>query len=130
MGRLSTIRLFSGVTINTAALSFRPVFWKTNGANRFEMGLDNTDTNIYFTGWNGSAGSEVTSGTPLLIGRTNNTVTTGILAHTGSSLGFYSTTPATKQTVLGSWSADTPGTLLSLLTALATIGLITDGTIA
>ena len=121
---------FAAVTINTAALAYRPIFWRTGGANRFEQGLDNTDTNIYFTGWTGSVGAETTSGTPLMLGRTNNTVTTGILAHTGSSLGFYSTTPAVKQTVLGSRGADTAGTLLSLLTALSTIGILTDGTIA
>lgn len=48
----------------------------------------------------------------------------GTLRHRGASLSFYNATPIAKQTVSGS---RTDGTALeSLLTALATIGLITD----
>lgn len=46
------------------------------------------------------------------------------LAHRGTKIGFYNTTPATKQTVTGSRGSN--AALASLLTALATLGLITD----
>jgi hypothetical protein len=48
----------------------------------------------------------------------------GALNHDGSTVGFYNTTPATKQTVTGSRGGN--AALASLLTALSTIGLITD----
>lgn len=50
------------------------------------------------------------------------------LAHLGSTLGFYAATPVTKPTVSGSRGGN--AALASLLTALATLGLITDGTSA
>lgn len=48
----------------------------------------------------------------------------GDFQHKGTNLGFYSATVAAKQTVTGSKVAN--AALASLLTALATIGLITD----
>lgn len=50
------------------------------------------------------------------------------LAHTGASVGFYSTTPIAKPTVSG--SRDANAALQSLLTQLAALGLITDSTSA
>lgn len=50
------------------------------------------------------------------------------LAHRGTKAGFYNTTPQTKQTVTGSRGGN--AALASLLTALATVGLITDSTTA
>lgn len=50
----------------------------------------------------------------------------GDLNHDGTNIGFYGTAPAAKQTVTGSRLASPA--LASLLTALATIGLITDST--
>jgi len=50
------------------------------------------------------------------------------LAHRGTLAGFYNTAPAAKQTVTGSRSGN--AALTSLLTALATVGLITDSTTA
>ena len=55
---------------------------------------------------------------------TNNVEIDGALNHDGSTVGFYNTTPATKQTVTGSRGGN--AALASLLTALSTIGLITD----
>ena len=61
---------------------------------------------------------------------TNSTLTallhtiTANLKHDGTSIGFYSTTPQTKQTVSGSKNGNSA--LASLLSALDTIGLITD----
>lgn len=52
----------------------------------------------------------------------------GALNHDGSTIGFYNTTPASKQTVSGSRGAN--AALASLLTALSTIGLITDSSTA
>lgn len=50
------------------------------------------------------------------------------LAHRGSKLGFYNTAPVTKQTVTGSRGGN--AALASLLTALATVGEITDSSTA
>lgn len=50
------------------------------------------------------------------------------LAHRGSKAGFYNATPATKQAVSGSRGGN--AALASLITALATVGLITDSTSA
>lgn len=50
------------------------------------------------------------------------------LQHLGASLGFYNTTATTKQTVAGSRGGN--AALASLITALATIGLVTDSTTA
>lgn len=52
----------------------------------------------------------------------------GDLDHDGANAGFYGTAPATKQTVTGSRGGN--AALASLLTALATIGLITDSSSA
>lgn len=69
--------------------------------------------------------------TNLLVGTTTDGMTTGgsiaiaqDLAHRGSKLGVFNTTPITKQTVTGSRSSN--AALASLLTALAAYGLITD----
>lgn len=53
---------------------------------------------------------------------------TGNLDHDGSNVGFYNTTPTTKQTVTGSRGGN--AALASLLTGLAAIGLITDSSSA
>jgi hypothetical protein len=54
-------------------------------------------------------------------------VSVGNLSHTGTTLGFYGTTPATVPTVAG--FRDVPeSALANLLTALADLGLIVDST--
>ncbi len=58
----------------------------------------------------------------------NNLSEVGALDHDGSTLGFYGTAPTTKQAPTGSRGGN--AALASLLTALATIGLITDSTSA
>jgi len=50
----------------------------------------------------------------------------GDLAHAGSQVGFFSTAPAARYTVTGSRGAN--AALASLLTALASYGLLVDGT--
>lgn len=52
----------------------------------------------------------------------------GALAHQGSTLGFYNTTPTTKPTVTGSRGSN--AALADLLTKLAGLGLLTDSTTA
>jgi hypothetical protein len=52
----------------------------------------------------------------------------GDLDHDGSNVGFYAAAPAAKQTVTGSRGGN--AALASLLTGLATIGLITDSSSA
>lgn len=52
----------------------------------------------------------------------------GALDHDGSTAGFFGATPASKPTVTG--SRDGNAALASLITALATLGLVTDSTTA
>lgn len=52
----------------------------------------------------------------------------GALAHQGSTLGFYNTTPTTKPTITGSRGGN--AALADLLTKLAGLGLLTDSTTA
>jgi hypothetical protein len=54
------------------------------------------------------------------------TSTGALIGNTGQSIGFYGATRVAKQTVTGSRGAN--AALASLLTALATLGLITDST--
>jgi hypothetical protein len=71
----------------------------------------------------------------LLIGTTTDGLTSGgslavaqDFGHRGTKVGFYNTTPVTKPTVTGSRGGN--AALASLLTALASEGLITDSTTA
>ena len=52
----------------------------------------------------------------------------GTLDHDGSTVGFYNVTPVSKQAVTGSRGGN--AALASLLTALSTIGLITNSSTA
>jgi hypothetical protein len=77
----------------------------------------------------------ISSSGNLLIGTSTDGMTSGgslaitkDLAHRGTLAGFYNTTPAAKQTVTGSRGGN--AALASLLTALATTGLITDSSTA
>lgn len=54
------------------------------------------------------------------------TVKIPVLRHTGSTLGFYNTIPITKPTITGSRGGNQA--VASILTQLALLGLITDGT--
>lgn len=62
------------------------------------------------------------------IGLSGNLYLGGTLAHQGSSLGFYNASPVSKPTITGSRGDGTA--LASLLTQLASLGLITDSTTA
>jgi hypothetical protein len=77
----------------------------------------------------------ISSGGSLLVGTSTDGMTANgsvaiakDLAHRGTLLGFYNTSPASKQTVTGSRGGN--AALASLLTALATTGLITDSSTA
>ena len=63
-----------------------------------------------------TAGGLVTASNGITIG--------GALDHDGSTVGFYGTAPVAKPTVTGSRGAN--AALASLLTALASLGLLTD----
>ncbi|MFD1657006.1 hypothetical protein ACFSL4_01830 [Streptomyces caeni] len=61
--------------------------------------------------------------------KTDDSLTVALaLKHLGTTLGFYGATPAARPTVTGSRGGN--AALASLLTALATLGLITDSTTA
>jgi len=84
----------------------------TSGGGAIILGDGTTsDTNLYR-----SAADTLKTDDSFHVGAT--------LRHLGTSLGFYNTAAATKQTVTGSRGSN--AALTSLLTALATIGLITD----
>lgn len=90
-------------------------------AQRWNLYVDGTATN-YLAG-------------NLLVGTTTDGMTAGgslaiakDLAHRGTLVGFFNTAPAAKPTITGSRGGNTA--LASLLTALATLGLITDNTSA
>ena len=70
-------------------------------------------------------GKLLTSGVDVAVG---NLQVTGGLDHDGSTVGFYNVTPASKQAVTGSRGGN--AALASLLTALSTIGLITNSSTA
>ncbi|OPZ74491.1 MAG: hypothetical protein BWY79_02097 [Actinobacteria bacterium ADurb.Bin444] len=89
--------------------------------NRWNLYVDGTATN-YLAGnvLVGTTTDGMTAGGSLAIAKD--------LAHRGTLVGFYNTTPAAKPTVTGSRGGN--AALASLLTALATLGLVTDNTSA
>ena len=88
-----------------------------------------TDDTIYvgvkLSGGSFAWGLLVVSGRDTLV---NTLEVDGAIDHDGSTIGFYGTAPATKQTVTGSRGGN--AALNSLCTALAAIGLITNSTSA
>ena len=70
----------------------------------------------------------VVGGVPALQMQAAQTTITNSLSLTGSGIGFFGTSPTTKPTVTGSRGGN--AALTSLLTALATLGLITNSTTA
>ncbi len=91
---------------------------------------------IYMSGWNGAAikDGSIVFGVDESVNlykdaanvlKTDDTLRVGAdFAHQGSNLGFFNTAPTTKKTVTGSRGAN--AALTSLLTQLASYGLITD----
>ena len=61
-----------------------------------------------------------------IVALTSVTLPKTIMGATGGSIGFYGTTPGAKPTITGSKGAN--AALTSLLSALATLGLVTDST--
>ncbi|MDX3637679.1 hypothetical protein PV728_47415 [Streptomyces europaeiscabiei] len=91
--------------------------WRVLAGGTFEVGPGNAarDTN-----WRRSAANEWTTDDSVIVSL--------MLRHLGTTLGFYGATATTKPSVTGSRGGN--AALASLLTALATLGLITDGTSA
>ena len=75
---------------------------------------------------NSSLGIKMTYGSPMTTKVYGTLEIEGNLNHDGNSVGFYATTPAVQQDITGSRGSN--AALASLLTALETIGLITDST--
>jgi hypothetical protein len=114
-----------------------------NAAGSADLALIATDaSDNLFVGTTAAGGSrtantiiDTTGGVFIRSGGNNRVTASGSivtinasLAHTGTSVGFYSTSAAVKQTVSGSRGGN--AALASLLTALATVGLITDSSSA
>lgn len=91
--------------------------WRVLASGTLEAGPGNAarDTN-----WRRSAANEWTTDDSVIVSL--------MLRHLGSTLGFYGATATTKPTVTGSKGGN--AALGSLITALATLGLITDTTTA
>lgn len=85
-----------------------------HGTNRFEIWMD-TDAGIFFR----ESGNEISSDSS---GRVRHRAASIMLDST--NLGFYGTTPAAKPTITGSRGSN--AALASLLTSLASLGLLTD----
>ncbi len=90
--------------------------------NTYQMGTDSTGLGVA-DWWLYNSGT----GHQMLIANPDDSLTVKYgLQHTGSTLGFYSATPVTKQTVTGCRSDGTA--LASLITALKNLGLVNDQT--
>lgn len=124
----------AGVKMNGAANSLRFIRFTTSSVARWDIGAGansesgDAGADVFFSRYNDAGTFQ---GIALSVYRSNGKVQTeaelqigGALNHDGSTVGFYGTTPATKQTVTGSRGAN--AALASLLTALAAIGLLTD----
>jgi hypothetical protein len=124
-GDLTAVRLFLNDDSN-----FNLQFSGSNPLLTFDSGdflLFTRSTSSY--GFNvGSVQKLGISSTVVLVASSVSLEIDGALDHDGTTVGFYGTTPATKQTVTGAKGGN--AALASLLTALATIGLITDGSSA
>lgn len=93
-------------------------------ATNFQIRMDpDGDTTIQAVAGTMLVGHTTASGSVLF--QSNGTTRIGI---NSTGLGFFAATPAAKQSIAGSRSAN--AALADLLTKLATIGLITDGTTA
>jgi hypothetical protein len=86
-----------------------------DGKTEWGDGTNARDTNLYR-----SAAGVLKTDTALHV--------TTVFRHLGTTLGFYNTAAATKQAVTGSRGGN--AALASLLTALATVGLVTDSSTA
>jgi hypothetical protein len=86
-----------------------------DGKHEWGDGSTTRDTNLYR-----SAAGVLKTDTALHV--------TTVFRHLGTTLGFYNTAAATKQAVTGSRGGN--AALASLLTALATVGLVTDSSTA
>jgi hypothetical protein len=81
-------------------------------------------------GWNVTGGNTITTvaGNTAVISVSAAAVVTAVNARFNANIGFYNTAPAAKQTVSGAKGSN--AALGSLMTALVTMGLVTDSTSA
>lgn len=116
---------------NILAISARP--WQTGTTFGASATIQAYTTEAHSATANGTAwrffvcaNGGTTQALALTIGQDRAITIPGSFAHTGSTFGVLNTTPATKQTVSGSRGSN--AALASLITALATYGLVTDST--
>jgi|GEM_PF-1877498 len=136
----STANTFNAVIINGSATSNRQLVFQTAGATRWnffangaggEPGSDggSTFTLSYYTDggvYKGDVFASRRSDGAFFV--YSPATFTSALKHTGSTAGFFSATAIAKPTVTGSRSSG--AALVSLLSALSSLGLITDTTTA
>ncbi|MCY7323368.1 MAG: hypothetical protein LH660_16570, partial [Phormidesmis sp. CAN_BIN36] len=117
--------------LNGAAGSTRQMLWRTAGLNRWNLYADigteagsNTGSLMTLSYYNDAGGyiGDIFTATRLGVF----TFTAPTARFTGANLGFFNATPAAKPTVTGSKGGN--AALASLITALATLGLVTDTT--
>lgn len=102
---------------------------KTSGAWTGPFNFGPVANTMLLTGTQTAAGDKTFSGyTTLAGGQANGAFTVLGAFETEGNLGFYGTTPIAKPTVTGSRGGN--AALASLLTALASLGLIVDNTTA
>ncbi|MFF3928296.1 collagen-like domain-containing protein [Streptomyces hirsutus] len=118
--------LSGGLTVNTAAAG-DALYALHAGAETFDrvrVLVDRIEvgpgTGARDTNWRRSAANEWTTDDAVIVSL--------MLRHLGTTLGFYGATAATKPTVTGSTGGN--AALASLISALATLGLITNNTTA
>ncbi|MGW1609399.1 hypothetical protein ACWCQZ_08375 [Streptomyces sp. NPDC002285] len=118
--------LTGGLTVNTAAEA-NALLALHVGAETFDRVRVTTDrievgsgSAARDTNWRRSAANEWTTDDAVIVSL--------MLRHLGTTLGFYGATATTKPVVTGSRGGN--AALASLLTALATLGLVTDSTTA
>jgi hypothetical protein len=120
----STFGEFSAAAGKTAGFQFQIA-----GAAKSTLSYDDSVGIFYILGPGGSIPLYASSTTCYSFAPWNfeaGATVTGAFAHAGSTLGFYSATPAAKPAVTGSRGGN--AALASLMTALAALGLVTDST--
>jgi len=117
------------IRLDTATARLRNIQFRTNHLNRFNIVVTDAETGSN-AGSNLKIQTYPDAGTPattvLQVGRSNGKIDINNDLQIHGNVGFYNTTPATKPTVTGSRGGN--AALASLLTALASLGLITNST--
>src|ERR1700741_3439712 len=122
LSSLANASITGDLSVMGAAKGYR---FRTGGAN---LDLEATGTDLIVSNWsgtnfNGSQRSYFRLSADALYGSVKHT-----LEGAANQVGFYGASPASKPTITGSRGGN--AALASLITALATLGLITDNTTA